>query len=156
MTSGRPAAAVDTNVFGAQLTRRGATLAAAYRAHLEGRDLFISFVTLAELRYGARLAKWGAPRMQQLDSTLNAAEVVWAGDGLTDVYASLRHDCTASGHPLGLKHHEADRWIAAAARWLAVPLITTMRSSTPWRVDHHRTDVSEDRQGRRRFGRRRR
>jgi predicted nucleic acid-binding protein len=28
-----------------------------------------------------------------------------------------------SGHPLGQKHHEADRWIAATARWLDVALV---------------------------------
>jgi len=54
---------------------------------------------------------------------LAAAEIVWAGDGLLDEYVSLRHECSVSGHPLGQKHHEADRWIAATARWLSVPLV---------------------------------
>jgi hypothetical protein len=35
----------------------------------------------------------------------------------------MRHEYTITGHPLGQKHHEADRWIAATARWLGVPLI---------------------------------
>jgi predicted nucleic acid-binding protein len=48
---------------------------------------------------------------------------VWAGDGLVETYVSLRHECSVSGHPLGQKHHEADRWIAATARWLNVPLV---------------------------------
>jgi len=55
---------------------------------------------------------------------LATAETVWAGDGLVNAYVDLRHDCITSGHPLGQRHHEADRWIAATARWLRLPLIT--------------------------------
>lgn len=51
MIGGRPAVVVDTNVFGAELTRRGAALADAYRGHVEGRSLFIS-VTVAEISAG--------------------------------------------------------------------------------------------------------
>lgn len=123
MTAGRSAVVVDTNVFGAELTRRGAAVAGAYREHIEGRDLFISFVTVAELRYGARLAGWGEQRFRRLEARVGVAEVVWAGDGLLDAYVSLRHECTLAGHPLGQKHHESDRWVAATARWLGVPLV---------------------------------
>lgn len=123
MSAEGPAAVVDTNVFGAELTRRGAPVAGAYREHVQGRALFISFVTVAELRYGARLAGWGEQRLRRLEARLGLAEVVWAGDGLVDAYASLRQECTNSGHPLGQKHHEADRWVAATARWLDIPLV---------------------------------
>ena len=51
------------------------------------------------------------------------AEVVWAGADLVEAYVSLRHECSASGHPLAQKLHEADRWIAATAHWLDVPLV---------------------------------
>jgi predicted nucleic acid-binding protein len=114
---------VDTNVFGAELTRRGAAVLEAYGPHVDGRDLVISFVTIAELRYGARLAGWGEQRLRRLEARLSLAEVVWAGDGLVDEYVSLRHDCTVAGHALGQKQHEADRWIAPTARWLDVPLV---------------------------------
>lgn len=65
MSAEGPAAVVDTNVFGAELTRRGAPVAGAYREHVQGRALFISFVTVAELRYGARLAGWGESNLDQ-------------------------------------------------------------------------------------------
>ncbi len=58
MTAGRGPVVVDTNVFGAELTRRGRPISKAYRRHLEGRPALISFVTEAELRYGARHAGW--------------------------------------------------------------------------------------------------
>lgn len=114
---------VDTNVFGAELTRRGAPVVRAYGRHVDGHDLVISFVTVAELRYGARLAGWGVQRLRRLEARLALAAIVWAGDGLLSAYVSLRYECTTSGHPLGQKHHEADRWIAATARWLDVPLV---------------------------------
>ena len=47
--AGQPAAVVDTNVFGTELTRRGDLVAAAYRRHVEGRELYVSFATVAEL-----------------------------------------------------------------------------------------------------------
>lgn len=121
--AGREPVVVDTNVFGAELTHRGAAVVAAYGRYVDGHDLVISFITAAELRYGARLAGWGERRLRRLEVRLAAAEIVWAGDGLLDEYVSLRHECSVSGHPLGQKHHEADRWIAATARWLSVPLV---------------------------------
>jgi len=123
VNSGRPAVVVDTTVFGAELTRRGAAVAAVYRRHVEGRNLFISFVTVAEFRYGARLAAWGELRHRRLEERLAVANVVWTGDGLVGAYVSLRTECTTVGHALGQKHHEADRWVAATARWPEVPLV---------------------------------
>jgi len=123
VTTGRPAVVVDTNVFGAELTRRGRAVAGAYQQHVQGRDLFVSFVTVAELRYGARLAGWGEQRLLRLESRLGKAETVWAGEGLVAAHVSLRHACTTTGHALGQKEHEADRWVAATARWLDVPLV---------------------------------
>ena len=123
MTAGRGPVVVDTNAFGAELTRRGRPISNAYSRHLEGRPALISFVTEAELRYGARHAGWGEQRLSRLERRLAQARVIWPDRELLDVYVAFRHDCTASGHPLGQKHHEADRWIAAGARWLGLPLV---------------------------------
>jgi hypothetical protein len=54
---------IDTGVFGARLTPSGELLASRYRPVLEGRPAIISFVTVAELEYGARLAGWGPDRL---------------------------------------------------------------------------------------------
>jgi predicted nucleic acid-binding protein len=35
----------------------------------------------------------------------------------------LRAWCVRAGHGLGQKDHEADRWVAATAIWLGVPLV---------------------------------
>ncbi len=114
---------VDTGVFAAGLTRSGAALAERYRTLIEGRNVFISFVTEAEVRFGAKRAGWGDLRMRKLEQRLAAAEVVWPGPELVEEYAELRSRCVREGHGLGQKAHEADRWIAATAIWLGVPLV---------------------------------
>jgi tRNA(fMet)-specific endonuclease VapC len=115
---------VDTGVFGARLTPSGRLLAARYRPILEGRPVAVSFITVAELRYGGRLAGWGPQRLQRLELEIARAEVVWPGPVLAEAYASLRAWCVRAGHGLGQKEHEADRWVAATAVWLQVPLVS--------------------------------
>jgi predicted nucleic acid-binding protein len=114
---------IDTGVFSARLTRRTKSLAAAYRPLRDGRPAIISFVTVAELRFGAKLAGWGQTRLQQLEHELDQADTVWPGPSLAEVYATLRAWCVKAGHGLGQKAHEADRWVAATASWLNVPLV---------------------------------
>jgi predicted nucleic acid-binding protein len=46
-----------------------------------------------------------------------------AGTKSCRAYASLRTWCVRTGHGLGQKDHEADRWVAATAIWLQVPLV---------------------------------
>jgi predicted nucleic acid-binding protein len=114
---------VDTGVFGARLTPRGRPLASGYQPLLVARPAVICFITVAELRFGARLAGWGQPRLTRLDHELSRVETVWPGPNLTDAYATLRAWCVQTGHGLGQKDHEADRWIAATALWLDIPLV---------------------------------
>ena len=114
---------VDTGVFAARLTPSGSLLAARYRPVLEGRPAVISFVTVAELGYGARLAGWGPGRLRRLEYEIARAEIVWPGPNLVEAYASLRTWCVRTGHGLGQTEHEADRWVAATAIWLQVPLV---------------------------------
>ena len=122
--SGRSALVIDTGVFGARLTPAGRLLASRYRPLLEGRPAVTSFVTVAELQYGARLAGWGPDRLRRLDYEIGRAEVVWPGPHLAEIYATLRAWCVRTGHGLGQKEHEADRWVAATAVWLRVPLVS--------------------------------
>ena len=87
-------------VFGARLTPSGRLLASRYRPVLEGRPAIISFVTVAELEYGARLAGWGPDRLRRLEREIARAEIVWPGPNLTQAYASLRAWCVRTGHDL--------------------------------------------------------
>jgi predicted nucleic acid-binding protein len=114
---------VDTGVFGARLTPRGKPLASGYRPLLAGRPALICFVSVAELCFGAQLAGWGTPRRTRLEHELASVQVVWPGPELADTYATLRAWCVQTGHGLGQKEHEADRWVAATAIRLDIPLV---------------------------------
>ena len=62
--------------------------------------------------------------MLRLDAKIARAEIVHTGPELVLVYARLRADCEAQGHALGQREHNADRWIAATAIRLGVPLVS--------------------------------
>ncbi len=124
MVARSPVVVVDTNVFGADLLRRGAPLAELYRPLLEGRAFVLSFQTVAELRFGALRQGWGTRRLARLDERVARAEVVWAGPELLAEYVALRVRCERVGHGLAQPHHDADRWIAATAIRLGIPLVS--------------------------------
>jgi hypothetical protein len=84
---------VDTGVFGARLSPRGKSLALSYQPLLEGRATVISFVTVAELRFGAKLAGWGPSRFLHLEYELGRVDIAWPGEALADVDAELRAGC---------------------------------------------------------------
>jgi predicted nucleic acid-binding protein len=113
---------IDTGVFGADLVP-GSPLTPLYEPLIAGRPAYISFQTVAELRYGALRRGWGEHRMRRLEASIARAEIVWAGPGLVDAYARIRADYEVAGHPLGQRHHDADRWVAAVALRLAIPLV---------------------------------
>jgi len=117
---------IDTDVFSADLVP-GSRLAERYAPIIGGRPALISFQTAAELRYGALRRGWGAARMLKLDGKIQRAEVVHTGPELVLVCAQLRADCEAAGHALAQREHNADRWIAATAIRLGVPLVSDDR-----------------------------
>ncbi|MGL5856845.1 MAG: PIN domain-containing protein [Angustibacter sp.] len=114
---------IDTGVFGARMMRHSRVLASGYAPLVAGRPAIISFVTMAELEFGARAAGWGVARMRRLGGEVANAEVVWPDVLLVDAYADLRSWCVRNGHGLGQKEHEADRWVAATALNLGLPLV---------------------------------
>lgn len=124
MTARSTTVVVDTNVFSAELLRATNYLVQLYQPLLAGRRFLISFQTVAEIRFGARRREWGAARMARLVEQLGRAEVVWPGPALLATYVDLRVDCERVGHALGQPDHDSDRWIAATALHLDVPLVS--------------------------------
>jgi predicted nucleic acid-binding protein len=114
---------IDTDVYGAELVR-GSILAIRYQPILLGRPALISFQTAAELRYGAIRRGWGTNRTRRLEQRIAAAETVHTGPELILVCARLRADCERIGHALAQREHNADRWIAATALRLGLPLVS--------------------------------
>lgn len=114
---------IDTEVLAASLIP-GSDLSARDEPLIVGRPVFISIQTAAELRYGARLRDWGSARMRRLEAHLASAEIVHSGPDLIEIYAQLRVDCQRGGAALAQREHDADRWIAATAVRLGLPLVS--------------------------------
>lgn len=122
MTAGRGPIVIDTDVFSADLS--DTALIALYEPIIVGRPAFVSFQTVAELRYGALRRGWGEARLRKLEAKVAAVSIVHSGDELIATYARLRAECVRKGHALGQREHDADRWIAATALRLGIPLVS--------------------------------
>ena len=59
-----------------------------------------------------------------MEARLAAVEVVHSGPDLVATYARLRVACRRAGHGLAQARHDADRWLAATALRLDVPLVS--------------------------------
>jgi predicted nucleic acid-binding protein len=114
---------VDTDVYSARLIPNS-TLARRYEPVLIGRSEFVSFQTVAEVRYGALLRGWGTVRLRRMEAEIARIEIVHSGSELIRTYAELRVACQRAGHALSQREHDADRWIAATAIRLGIPLIS--------------------------------
>lgn len=115
---------VDTSVISTELDERLRSRRLAYEPHLTGRSLLLSFQTVAELHYGALRASWGELRMRRLQRLLaEDTRPVESDPGMAAVAARLRVGCERIGHALGAKEHEGDRWVAATAIRLGLPLV---------------------------------
>jgi predicted nucleic acid-binding protein len=62
--------------------------------------------------------------MSRLQATIAQAQTVHSGPDLVVLHAQLRVECELIGHALGAREHNADRWIAATALRLNVPLVS--------------------------------
>lgn len=113
---------VDTNVFTARL-REGSPLAVRYAKYLFGQRIALAPQTVAEARYGALKAEWGAPRAERLARLVARARILPVDIDTVEAVAELRNQCRITGHPLHQSNHNADLWIAATAiRW-SIPLV---------------------------------
>lgn len=66
--------------------------------------------------------------MHRLEAEIARAEIVRTGSDLVRAYADLRVACERTGRALGQRDHDADRWIAATALRLGVPLLSNDRT----------------------------
>ena len=114
----------DTMVVSALMNSAYDPRAVDYTSLIAGRRILVSFATVTELRYGALKARWGELRRRGLERDLSRFVYVVPDDAPMTTCAELRAHCERSGHPLGQKIHEADRWIAATAIKLGVQLVS--------------------------------
>lgn len=110
---------LDTDVV--SYLMRGGALARAYTPHIRNRTLYVSFITVGELYFGAEKDNWGEARRLRLENTLYHFVVVIPYDnGVARCYGRLVAERQRSGYPIAPN----DAWIAACAVRHAVPLVT--------------------------------
>jgi predicted nucleic acid-binding protein len=109
---------VDTDVL--SYVVRGDTRAAPYRTYLAGKEIGVSFQTVAELRRWGRTRGWGPSRWQALQRLLSRLTIYLVDDALIDGWAEI----TARRERLGRPIATGDAWIAATAWVQGVPLVT--------------------------------
>ncbi len=112
------AAIVDTDVV--SMLFKGDTRALAYRPHIAGKLLGISFMTLAELERWSLQRNWGTGRRLELAQHLTNYTVLPVNRGLCVQWAEISVAARKRGRPI----QTADAWIAASALYYQVPLIT--------------------------------
>jgi len=116
------AAIVDTDVV--SMLFKGDSRALAYRVHVTGRLLGISFMTLAELERWSLERDWGPKRKLELAEHVADYAVLPVSRELCVKWAEVAVAAKRRGRPI----QTADAWIAASALYYQVPLITNNRS----------------------------
>ncbi len=109
---------LDTNVV--SYLMRGGDMAEAYRRHVRGRLLAVSFVTVGELYSGAESANWGGGRRTELEDLLDELIVVPYDHEVARVYGRVM----AGGRTAGRPTSSNDAWIGACALRHGTPLVT--------------------------------
>jgi len=112
---------VDTDVM--SYVFKEDTRADLYERHLAGKELIISFVTLAELHRWAIGRSWGSAKRLKLEEYLAPVLVYHSDDDLCLRWAEITENGKRRGRPL----QPADAWIAATALLHDLPLITHNR-----------------------------
>lgn len=113
---------VDTMIASAWLGVRDTTRRTQWEPLLSRSIWVLPFTVVAEMRFGAEVAGWGARRRGVLDRLVASSQVMPPLVEVTDAYVDLRTWCVRAGHGLGAKDHEADRWVAAVALAAKLPL----------------------------------
>lgn len=115
---------VDTMIASAWLGARQSDRRARWASVLEPARWILPFPVVAEMRFGAEVAGWGARRRGVLDRLISNSGVVPPLKPVIDAYVDLRASCSRLGLGLAAKDHEADRWVAAVAIAGGLPLAT--------------------------------
>jgi tRNA(fMet)-specific endonuclease VapC len=112
---------LDTDVF-SYLMRPKDTRGDAYRPHVKGKTVAVSFVTVGELFYGAEKRGWSAKTISYLQEKLKAVVIVPYDEELCHTYARIR-----ASLPVGVVVAANDLWIAASAIRHSIPLVSNNR-----------------------------
>jgi predicted nucleic acid-binding protein len=112
---------VDTDVF--SYIFHGDTQAQFFRPYLLNKTLAVSFMTVAQLYYGAYKANWGQSRITHLENQLKNYVILPYDYLVCQYWAQVRKECESHGHSI----EHADNWIAACALRYDCALATNNR-----------------------------
>jgi tRNA(fMet)-specific endonuclease VapC len=99
---------------------KGDSRASVYAALIQGNQLALSFMTVAELFQWAAIRKWGQQRIQQLEQRLLTYLIIPSDIDMCRIWGRLRADRQSSGQTIAPQ----DAWIAATALRHQLPLVT--------------------------------
>lgn len=100
---------VDTDVF--SYIFNDDPRARPFQTHLLARIPSISFMTVAELYFGAYKRGWGPGKVTRLEGALRGYVVLPYDYLLCQTWAAIRYEREGKGRPIS----HADAWIAASA-----------------------------------------
>lgn len=110
---------VDTNIV--SFAFKGDSRIQLYQTALNTNELFISIITLAELRVWSTLHNWQKTRQLQLDAYIeHTFSLVGISSNLAQEWANVIVACRRQGRPISSE----DAWIAATSLALNIPLVT--------------------------------
>ena len=111
----------DTDVV--SLIFKDHSLSDKYLDAIDGKNVVLSFMTLAELELWTERHSWGAPRRERLSKFLTRFSIRHSDPTLCRAWASIRQQAFVAGNPVDV----ADAWIAATAVHLDAPLVSHNR-----------------------------
>lgn len=126
---------IDTDV--ASFFFKNDTRKTLYEPHHDGQFLFLSFMTLAELKLWSVSGNWGAKRKNQLENYLKRFSVVQTRPEICEIWAEIINDGKRKGKIIAT----SDAWVAAVAVFLNIPLVT--HNSTDFQGVKGLTIISE-------------
>lgn len=100
---------VDTNVF--SFIFRRDPRADIFRPYLVNRTPALSFMSVAELYFGAYKANWGQASISRLETAMRNYVVLPYDHAVAQLWARVRQQRERRGRPIGV----ADAWTAACA-----------------------------------------
>lgn len=114
----RPSLLLDTNIV--SYLAKESPLVTPYLRHFAGRTLFISFITLGELRVWMEMTPSGTRRRQAIERAIRGYAVIPYDEGVAIRYGKIIATRRLAGGAISVN----DAWIAATALYHAVPLVT--------------------------------
>lgn len=113
---------VDTDVF--SCLWQGRAVPHSFTEALRTVTPVLSFVTVAEVEFGARNANWGRRRREQLQAAMRPYVIAPYSQEMATLWGELKYEARKKGLALGQPEHSNDLWICATAVHYDAPLMT--------------------------------